>query len=168
MPFGLTMGFVRQDAPEAERRWHEANHRAWRLVLHRALPPLTALPTRGGGDSAGFVARDVFEHMAESASHLLDEVIEAFKQEEEEESSALLPERAAFGRLAEAAWQLKVVATHDPGPAPRVLWNLGLAYSHMLRLGHAPPSAAQAAQARGRRIGGGPVPGRGAEREGLV
>lgn len=35
VPFGLTMRFVRQDAPAAEQQWYDRNRNAWRLILHQ-------------------------------------------------------------------------------------------------------------------------------------
>lgn len=122
VPFGLTMRFLRRDAPEAEQQWYEANKRAWRAVLHEGALPLTALPPSQP------ITRDVFEHLAESASHMLDDVV--------------LTDRASFARLAEAAWWFEVVVALDPGRAARVDRNLGLAYSHMIKL-ETPSTASQ-------------------------
>ncbi len=75
-------------------------------------------------------------------------VLEEGQQEQKEESAGPLEQQrrmkpaTAFAQLAEAAWWLEVVAAHDPGHAPRVQKNLGLAYLQMLRIAGAPPAAA--------------------------
>ena len=137
MPFGLTMRFLWREAPEAEQQqWYESNKRAWRTVLHEGALPLTALPPSLPARGKALITRDVFEHQAEFASHLLDDVVHTG--------------RSDFARLAEAVWWLELVAALDPGRAARVNGNLGLAYSHMLGL-QSPPAASQTLL----RLGGG-------------
>jgi hypothetical protein len=135
----------------------------------QALPLTALLPLVGTEGGAAAIARDVFDHLAESAAHLLSETIQSLhfleleegegkgegEREEGEDDNMQQQQRkkkkkkkkkkttkasGAFADLAEAAWWLEVVAAHDPGHALRVQRNLGLAYSHMLRL-RTPPTA---------------------------
>lgn len=100
-------------------------------------------------NDAALIARDVWAHIDEAASHLLDDTVAAFDLEaggEDEKDGfvsavgGIKPSSIAFAQLAEAAWWLEVVAAHDPGHRPRVDRNRGLAYSFSLRV-IAPPMA---------------------------